>query len=219
MPTPHDHPTPAELFARQLETLIELGYPAAAGMGERTFRRRLAPLAESLAEHTFDVAPGAHRAPFVIVVNRELVPIEESMRRTALPGGSGFIDMTGSDLSTYHPIEGAGVPLATPYVAVSLDTGAEFLNVAPSDALPSILGRGRSPITIEEGIALITHHPELLRKNACFSLAGSRCGDRRVPALWISNRRPKLGWCWNGNPHTWLGSASCESRIQCARAS
>ena len=33
-----------------------------------------------------------------------------------------------------------------------------------------------------------------------------------VPAIWISNRAPKLGWCWAGNPHTWLGSASCSDR-------
>ncbi|MCY7343584.1 MAG: DUF5701 family protein [Pseudonocardia sp.] len=25
-----------------------------------------------------------------------------------------------------------------------------------------------------------------LEKNHCFSLAASRCGDRRVPALWMS---------------------------------
>jgi hypothetical protein len=38
-------------------------------------------------------------------------------------------------------------------------------------------------------------------------------GDRRVPALWISGGAPKLGWCWAGNPHTWLGSASCATRL------
>ena len=26
--------------------------------------------------------------------------------------------------------------------------------------------------------------------------------------MWISERAPKLGWCWDGNPHTWLGTAS-----------
>ncbi|HZI97726.1 MAG TPA: DUF5701 family protein, partial [Actinomycetales bacterium] len=61
-----------------------------------------------------------------------------------------------------------------------------------------------------------------LERNRCFMLAGSRCGDRRVPALWISsgtgkdgtaNRgAPKLGWCWAGNRHTWLGHASAGSR-------
>jgi hypothetical protein len=65
---------------------------------------------------------------------------------------------------------------------------------------------------LEEGIALITHYPDVLMKNNGFSLLGSRCGDRRVTALWISGGKPKLGWCWTGNPHTWLGSASCRYR-------
>ena len=57
--------------------------------------------------------------------------------------------------------------------------------------------------------------PEVLEKNKCFMLAGSRARarDRRVPALWISERAPKLGWCWDGNPHTWLGTASAGGRL------
>ncbi|HYN94662.1 MAG TPA: DUF5701 family protein [Pilimelia sp.] len=31
--------------------------------------------------------------------------------------------------------------------------------------------------------------------------------------MWISGRAPKLGWCWEGNPHTWLGVASTGARI------
>ncbi|GAA3754239.1 hypothetical protein GCM10022402_36140 [Salinactinospora qingdaonensis] len=76
----------------------------------------------------------------------------------------------------------------------------------------TITEQDRTPLTIGEGIAFITHYPDSLRKNNCFSLVGSRCGDRRVPALWISKGAPKLGWCWAGNPHTWLGSASCAGR-------
>ena len=44
-------------------------------------------------------------------------------------------------------------------------------------------------------------------------LSGSRRGDRRVPAMWISAKAPKLGWCWDGNPHDWLGVASAGSRL------
>ena len=76
-----------------------------------------------------------------------------------------------------------------------------------------MLGRGRTPLTIEEGIAVVTHAPQLLEKNRCFMLSGSRRGDRRVPAMWISERAPKLGWCWDGNPHDWLGVASAGARL------
>lgn len=59
----------------------------------------------------------------------------------------------------------------------------------------------------------MTHRPHLLARNHCFLLAGSRRGDRRVPGLWISAQAPKLGWCWEGNPHDWLGVASTRSRL------
>ncbi len=73
--------------------------------------------------------------------------------------------------------------------------------------------QNRSPLTIDEGIAVITHYPDILRKNNGFSLLGSRCGNRRVTALWMSKHQPKLGWCWAGNPHTWLGWANCSGRV------
>jgi uncharacterized protein DUF5701 len=54
----------------------------------------------------------------------------------------------------------------------------------------------------------------VLRSRNCFSLLGSRAGDKRVPALWVSSRRPRLGWCYQGAPHTWLGTASCAGRLE-----
>jgi hypothetical protein len=83
----------------------------------------------------------------------------------------------------------------------------------PNDALERIDATDRSPLTIDEGIALITQHPGAVARNGGFSLPGSRCGDRRVCALWISEGRPKLGRCWAGNPHTWLRTASYAGRI------
>ena len=61
----------------------------------------------------------------------------------------------------------------------------------PEAALPVIRGRGRTPLTIDEGIAVVTHAPRLLEKNKCFMLSGSRRHDRRVPAMWISERAPE----------------------------
>ncbi|MFE9396513.1 DUF5701 family protein [Streptomyces flavidovirens] len=96
--------------------------------------------------------------------------------------------------------------------ALDVDRGEEFCGVVPLGALEAVAGRDRTPLTIEEGVAFITQYPQALAKNKCFSLGGSRLGDRRVPALWISKGAPKLGWCWEGNPHTWLGLASAGDR-------
>jgi hypothetical protein len=63
-----------------------------------------------------------------------------------------------------------------------------------------------------QDIAFVTHYPAALAKNMCFSLGGSRSGDRRVPAIWTSRNAPRLGLCWAGNPHTWRGMASAGGR-------
>ena len=112
----------------------------------------------------------------------------------------------------FEPIEAIELPEGD-YELVDADPGLDLRNVTPDDALPRILQAGRSPLTLQEGIALVAQRPEVVDRNAGFSLPGSRCGDKRVTAIWISKGAPKLGWCWAGNPHTWLGSASCVERI------
>ena len=111
------------------------------------------------------------------------------------------------------PIPAVHVPAKPVYLVADIDLGAKYRNVTPEDALRSILSDGRSPLTLDEGIALMLQQPESIAKNWGYSLAGSRRDDQRVPAFWISEGRPKLGWCWDRNPHTWLGTASCGGRI------
>jgi hypothetical protein len=196
-------------LARQVETLVGKGYPERAGMSEGAFREMTAPLVERLAE--LPAPSGPARVPFVLVAP---IPRQEAVPLLDLRGKPGFTDMTTDDLARFGPTEHVSVPAGAAYLLADVDTGRASLNVTPDDALPALLAEGRSPLTIDEGIALVMHRPELLRKNNCFSLLGSRCGDRRVPALWIKGTgQPRLGWCWAGNPHTWLGSASCGGRL------
>lgn len=96
------------------------------------------------------------------------------------------------------------------YELVGVDLGDATRNVRPQDALAAF--GERTPLTVEEGLALFAADPSVIAPNRGFSLAGSSRGDRRVPALWVSKGRPKLGWCFMGAPHTWLGTASCAER-------
>ena len=154
----------------------------------------------------------------MLVVTREVVDPERTVPLLRLaPSGTrpGVVDRNHGEqgLAPYRPIEQVALPSTGAYLLLDVDRGEEFLGVRPEEALPVVLGRGRTPLTIEEGIAVVTHAPQVLEKNRCFMLSGSRRGDRRVPALWISERAPKLGWCWDGNPHDWLGVASAGSRV------
>jgi hypothetical protein len=99
-----------------------------------------------------------------------------------------------------------------PYLLLGVEAGADTLDVPPGEVVPGLTAAGRSPLTIAEGLAVLVADHGVLRSRNCFSLAGSRAGDKRVPALWVSERRPRLGWCYQGAPHTWLGTASCAAR-------
>ncbi len=204
--------TPIEEFDNQVQTLLRIGYPAIAEMSADAFTERLQPLKRVL-EGASPVLPNEDaRVPFVIVIPREWVPLEQAMALTQLKDKMGYIDFRPGGLETFKPLSELGVPEGRAYLVFDLDTGSDLRNLPPVEALAEIRTRRRTPLTMEEGIALLTHFPETLKKNHCFSLAGSRSGDRRVPALWISQNRPRLGWCWAGNPHTWLGTASCAGR-------
>jgi hypothetical protein len=202
-------------FDRQVRTLIDKGYPELAGLASDAFRRLVAALREvAVARAPTLAAPIRARVPFVLVVDQARAPADRTMPLTALKTKPGFADFAPDDIARFRPIEEVSVPDGPAYLVFDVDRGAESLNVTPDKALTTILEQGRTPLTVAEGIAFITHFPESLEKNNCFSLVGSRCGDRRVPALWISKGAPKLGWCWAGNPHTWLGSASCAGRAE-----
>ncbi|MFC4606042.1 DUF5701 family protein [Rhodococcus kronopolitis] len=209
-------------FDRQVEVLTTLGYPALTGLTPAQFAAELEPLRETVRTHPESTDDhGEDHIPFVLVVARTAkgasLDAHEAMSRTAFGAKPGFSVLAPAELSQFRPVESVEIPDGIAYALMNIDTGSEFLNVTPAAALESLTAMERTPLTVEEGIALLTVRPDMLRKNKCFSLLASRCGDKRVPALWISERRPKLGWCWNGNPHTWLGSASASARLSLVR--
>lgn len=190
-------------------------------------RSLLEPLRSSAETVRGETGPG--RVPLLVVLTSDLAPPERTVSLLRLMGphgpGSrpGVVDRNHgagglaeySSVGDCEPPETAATRAA--YLLVDVQRGEEFCGVRPEEATREIRSRGRAPLTIEEGIALVTQVPEILERNKCFMLAGSRRrslpGDRRVPALWISERAPKLGWCWDGNPHTWLGTASVARRV------
>lgn len=203
-------------FEKQVNTLIQKGYPDAAGLNEDSFRKLIEPLKNGLELGKItdiDLEKGV--LPFVIVIKSDLVPTEKAMALVDKDGKEGITKLYPHTPEDFAVIDAVAIPNSSAYVLLDIDRGKETINLPPNEAFKIIQKQNRSPLTIDEGIAVITHFPEFLLKNNCFSLLASRhTGDQRVPAIWINaNKHPHLGWCWNGNPHTWLGSASCAKRI------
>jgi Family of unknown function (DUF5701) len=185
-------------FDEQVTALVRRGVVE----DETAFRSMLEP-----------VRPATPVARSVLTVSRDVVPVADAASRVVRQGRPVVLgQLAPEDLDAFVPIDAVKVPDAPAYLSIDVDLGAGSRNVRPEDALREILASGRSPLTLDEGIALVLQQPEVIARNWGFSMAGSRRGDQRVPAFWISQGRPKLGWCWDRNPHTWLGTASCSRR-------
>ena len=164
----------------------------------------------------------------LLAVHPDVVPasaLAPLLRRGEQPG---FVVVDMSDVDRFTPLDGLAVPDAPLYLVDGIDRGDAMLNWSPDEALPVTTAQGRTPLLLSEGVHWLLQAPEALQRNRCFMTIGSRLRkpdgrlDARTPAIWISGgtgrdgreRRgaPKVGWCWAGNRHTWLGFASAAGR-------
>ncbi|WP_138735045.1 DUF5701 family protein [Modestobacter excelsi] len=198
----------------QADRLIALGLHELAG---------LTPAALCDAAAAAGPADGA-----LLVVHPDLAPASRLAALVERAGKRGFVVVDMTDVDAFAPIEQVTLPAGPVALLHGLERGDELANWSPDEALPAITARGRSPLTLTEGLHWLLQQPAALERNRCFMTIGSRLRkpggrlDTRTPALWLSNgtgrdgreRRgaPKVGWCWAGNRHTWLGFASASGR-------
>ena len=195
---------------RQLTTIQER-YGDVAGVDREHLTSSVEKLRGLLPE-VAAAAPSEEHLPFVVVVRSTLVPTVAAVERVEVRGKAGWTDMA-DELDGYRPIEGVDVPDADAYLLVDVSTGPETLDVTPADALSRITTTGRTPLTIDEGVALLTQHPDVLSARNAFQALASRADNKRIPSFWMSKGAPRLGWCWEGNPHSWLGAAHAAQRL------
>ncbi|MFB6813326.1 DUF5701 family protein [Streptomyces sp. NPDC056347] len=207
-------------LSAQAERLIELGVHEIAGLSAaelRTFAKESGSAEASTTGGGALLAVHPDRAPA-----SALAPL---LRRDDKPG---FVVVDMPDIDLFTPLETVLLPDAPLYLLTGPDRGDEMANWSPDEALPALTAQARTPLTHTEGIHWVLQQPAALERNHCFMAIGSRLRrpngtlDARTPAIWISNgtgrdgreRRnaPKVGWCWAGNRHTWLGFASATGR-------
>jgi hypothetical protein len=198
----------------QAERLIDLGIHEIASLTAREFRTAAAD------------APATNA---LLVIHPDYVPASALASLLEHGGKRGFVVTDMQDIDQFSPIESAALPAGPLYLVENIDRGDTMANWSPDEALPSITAAARTPLTLTEGIHWLLQQPTALERNHCFMTIGSRLRkpngalDARTPALWISNgtgrdgrenrNAPKVGWCWAGNRHTWLGFASAAKRI------
>jgi hypothetical protein len=201
-------PAPAPSYADQLGLLARL---AGDGVVDPAVLEILEGL-RGVAEEAEARGSADDRLPVVAVVGAQALPTAEAMSRVHVRGKPGRVDMNPLQPEDFAPIATVDVP-GSAYLLLDVDLGARFRDVTPEAALVRLAEEGRTPLTIDEGVSVLLQVPDALIARTAFSLLASRRGDQRVPALWTSAGAPRLGWCWDRNPHSWLGSASAALRV------
>jgi hypothetical protein len=201
-------------LSQQVERLIALGVHEIGRLSAAELRAALA---------------GPKDTGALLVIHPDRAPASTLVSLLEHGGKRGFVVVDMGDVDDFSPIEQVALPSAPVYVISGLDRGDHMANWSPEEALPAITAAGRTPLTVVEGILWVLQQPDILARGHCFMTIGSRLRaingspDARTPALWISNgtgrdgranrNAPKLGWCWAGNRHTWLGFASASGRV------
>ncbi|MFF7653675.1 DUF5701 family protein [Streptomyces sp. NPDC007983] len=204
-------------LSAQAERLIELGVHEIAGL----------PAAELRAFAAAAEAPAGGDGA-LLTVHPDRAPASAVAPLLHRDGTPGFVVTDMPDVDLFTPLDTVAVPDAPLYLVTGLDRGDHMANWSPNEALPALTEEHRTPLLLTEGIHWVLQQPAVLERNRCFMTIGSRLRkangalDARTPAIWISNgtgrdgreRRnaSKVGWCWVGNRHTWLGFASATKR-------
>lgn len=150
---------------KQLERLVALGYPDVADMSEDAFRALARPLIRALERSDLG-------ADILLVPTRELVTPESLIARTSIDRMAGFTTMPPRDIVSFLPTDGFEPPEGPFYLVIEPHTGTCYTNREPDVARKLIESDERLPLTLEEGLAIATQHPEwLLEKNGFNLLA------------------------------------------------
>lgn len=186
-----------DAFDQQVKTLLDKGYPEAAGMEKDQFLGYVNPLRDK-----FEIGD-------LIVIPERIVSIPKQMSMVKLNGKTGY---TYLNLGALRQADGVETPNA-PYLIRDVENGAAMRNTSPDNCVKQFKKQGRFGLVTEEGIAIVTHKPETLNDHY-IDLPGSRDGSDYVPDLWLYGGRPKLDCNWADYADSKWGSASCGSRIR-----
>ena len=153
-----------ELFARQVKTILERKFHILSGLGETDFvNNHIMPLKQLLAEKIEDNRKEENHIPLLIVIPNAIVPLSNQLER---------IRESINDIQLEHTIKpewfenakGVSTP-DEPYLLLDVETGYAMKNITPKKCVQTFNDEGRLALTVDEGIALIFHFPEVLESH------------------------------------------------------
>lgn len=195
-------------FDRQVANLIRKGFVKKAKLNVEEFRNILETLKEKLIELSLLEFPKG-QIPFIIVPRERLLSLKEKIALIELQDMKGS---TSLDLSKFKAAEYLEIPETLAYLIVDVDIGITTQEETTYNAERQLKEYGRSPVTIEEGVALALQYPRILEEhNVIF--AGSRYGTNQVADLWLHGNKLDFSlYSLNHSNPRW-SLVSCGNRI------
>jgi len=202
------------LFDQQVETLIGRGVADAAGIAPEAFHGMLGHLRDKVLELARE-APETKEGhiPFVIVLREEMLPLKKKVELMEVNGVKGYTAHESSaEFKTYG---GVKIPESPAYLMVDVEVSEHSIGIRRVKMNKSIEEHfpGRSLLTAEEGVALVTQYPEILEQK--ITLAGSRFGNEKVPAVlylsWGGGKKTPVLEAMDVRP--WAHPVSCGKRV------
>lgn len=187
-----------KLFDIQIQILKDRGVPS-------DIIQKLENQKSAVLKKASDIPFKDGHIPFLSVIPSTLLSFEKQMEMVYHGSVRGRSYLNQSRVTSL-----AQIP-KEPYYIFDVEDGTAALGKAPQEAEKQFADSNRSPLTAEEGIALVIQHPEILNDHF-IDLLGSRLGDVKVPFLWLYEGEPELYWGWASISVARWGSASCGSR-------
>ena len=188
-------------FDGQVKTLIDKGYPEAAGIYKDWF------LEEYVNPLRYKFETGD-----IIFIPERIVSIHKQMSLVKLKNKTGY-NTPCINLGMLQQADGVETP-NVPYLIHDIENGVATKNISFSNCVKLFKKQGRFGLVPEEGIAIVTHKPEMLNNHRYIYLLGSRVVSGRVPGLYLNDDGLELGYVWPDSTNSKWGSASCGSRIR-----
>ena len=225
----------SELFSQQINTIMERKFHAPTGLSESDFINRfIMPLKQLLVGNDRVIQIDENRIPILVVVPHTTVPLSYQLER---------IRESINDLQLDHIIQpewfenakGVSTP-DKPYLLLDVETGYAMKNTPPKKCVQTLSDQGRFALTIDEGIALISHFPEVLerhwidlpgsvlihkfvgedvmKRGMLTSLPPAFAKATFVPTLnYLYYNYLRLYYIYEGTETPYSGSASCANRL------
>jgi hypothetical protein len=153
-----------ELFAKQIDTIMQRKFHTPTGLSESDFvDLHIMPLKQLLLKNDRDSKIEESHVPILVVVPNAIVPLSYQLQS---------IRESMNDIQLEHIIkpewfenaEGVSTP-DKPYLLLDVETGYAMKNITPKKCLKIFTDQERFPLTVDEGIALISHFPEVLESH------------------------------------------------------